>query len=82
MVLVQTGNNVTGTYEYQGGRITGTVSGNTLTGTWSESTTYSPPDDAGDVVLTMSGDCHSITGQWRYGSTGDWDGSWSGTRAY
>ncbi len=82
MVLVQTGNNVTGTYEYQGGHINGTVSGNKLTGTWSESPTYSPPDDAGDVELTISVDCNSITGQWRYGTTGGWNGSWSGTRVY
>jgi hypothetical protein len=82
MVLVQTGNNVSGTYTHDSGHIVGTLSGNKLTGTWSESPSYSPPDDAGDVELTISGDCNSITGQWRYGSTGGWSGSWSGTRAY
>jgi len=71
MVLVQTGNSVNGTYTYQGGNITGTVSGNKLTGTWSESPSYIPPDDAGDVELTISVDCNSITGRWRYDSTGD-----------
>ena len=82
MVLVQTGNNVSGTYTHDSGHIVGTVSGNKLTGTWSEAPSYSPTYDAGDVELTISDDCHSMMGQWRYGSTGGWSGSWSGTRAY
>ena len=79
MVLVKTGDHVVGNYTYQGGYIEGIVSGNTLTGTWSELPTYFPPDDGGSVVLTISNDCHSITGQWRYGFTGGCNGSWSGT---
>ena len=81
MTLVQNGNKVTGTYAHDDGKITGTVSGDTLTGTWSESPSYNPPDDAGDVVLTLSGDGKSISGNWRYGSnTGQWDGEWKATR--
>jgi len=73
MVLVQTGGQVTGTYEYEGGRIVGVVSGNTLRGTWLEAPSYSPPDDGGDFVFTISSDCSSFTENWRYGSTGDWE---------
>jgi len=80
MHLSQTGSQVTGTYEHDSGKIEGNLSGNTLTGTWSESPSYAPPDDAGDVEVTMSPDLGSFTGQWRYGSSGEWDGTWSGTR--
>jgi internalin A len=85
MVLVQTGGQVTGTYEYEGGRIVGVVSGNTLRGTWLEAPSYSPPDDGGDFEFTISSDCSSFTGNWRYGSTGDWEeahpnSGWTGDR--
>ena len=81
MTLVQNGDKVTGTYIHDDGKVVGTVSGNTLTGTWSESPSYNPPDDAGDFVLTLSADGKTITGNWRYGSnTGTWDGTWEGTR--
>ena len=79
MVLSQSGNQVAGTYAYDTGQIVGTVSGNILTGIWSEEPTYSPPDDAGDVVLTISSDGQTFSGQWRYDSSGSWYG-WSGTR--
>jgi len=77
MVLTQTGSKVTGTYTHDQGKITGPISGNTLTGTWSEEPSYSPPNDAGDVEFTMSEDGKSFTGQWRYGSDGAW-GIWEG----
>ncbi len=80
MVLNQVGNQVSGTYTWDTGHIQGTVSGDVFTGTWSEEPSYSPPDDAGDVQLTISGDGQSISGQWRYDSSGTWY-SWNGTRA-
>jgi len=80
MYLFQEGNQVTGDYEHDNGKLVGTVSGATLKGTWSEAPSYSPPDDAGDVELTMSSGGNSFTGRWRYGSSGDWDGTWSGER--
>jgi len=79
MTLTQTGAIVTGTYTHDKGKITGTVSGNTLTGKWSEAPSYSEPNDAGDVELQISGDCKSFSsGKWRYGSSGSWDGDWTG----
>ena len=95
MELVQTGNQVTGTasltlpqrtnltgsYKPDNGKIEGKVSGNTLIGTWSEAPSYSPPNEAGDFEFTISPDCNSFTGKWRYGSTGDWRvGDWTGSR--
>jgi hypothetical protein len=80
MTLVQTGSSVTGNYTHDSGKISGTVSGNKLVGTWSESPSYSAPNDAGDVELTLSSDENSFTGSWRYGSSGSWDGSWTGTK--
>lgn len=80
MVLSQSGNSVTGTYTHDQGRIQGTVSGDKLIGTWSESPSYSPPSDAGDLELTMSSDCKSLSGNWKYGSEGSWSGDWTGTR--
>jgi hypothetical protein len=80
MVLSQAGTQVNGTYTHDAGRITGTLSGSTLIGTWSEAPSYSPRNDAGDMQLTIAADCNSFTGTWRYGSSGDWSGDWTGTR--
>lgn len=81
MEFAQSGSHVTATYDYHDGRITGTVSGNTLTGTWSQSPSYQPPEDAGDVVFVMAADGNTLTGSWRFGTgTGTWDGTWTATR--
>ena len=80
MELVQDGSKVTGTYTWDEGKIEGMANGNMLTGTWSESPGYQPPDDAGDFKFALSDDGNSFTGEWRYGSTGDWQGSWNGKR--
>jgi len=77
MTLTQSGEGLTGSYTYQGGKISGSVENDTFTGTWSEDPSHSGPDDAGGVVLTLSG-CNSFTGTWGYGkdsSGGDWEGS-------
>ncbi|MBM4453138.1 MAG: hypothetical protein FJ013_00970 [Chloroflexi bacterium] len=78
--LSQSGNTVTGTYTYQGGKFEGYAQENTLVGKWSEQPTYLPPDDAGDVRFEMSADGNSFTGNWCYGSKFTWDGTWNGTR--
>lgn len=79
MKLTQSGNTVTGEYTWDKGKITGTVSGQVLKGTWSESPSYSPPNDAGDFEFTKT-TCDSFEGKWRYGSSGEWRTDWSGTR--
>lgn len=76
MQLSQSGDFVMGSYTFQDGVITGTVTGRTLAGTWGEGPTYEPPDQAGDVILTISSDGSSLTGKWRNGFSGDWTGEW------
>ena len=80
MELTQTGSSVTGTYTWDQGKIDGAVYGNALKGTWSEAPSYAPPADAGDFEFTLSSDGNSFTGKWRYGSSGDWEGDWTGER--
>ena len=78
MVITQNGNQITGTYTHDNGIISGTVSGDTFTGTWSEAPSYSAPNDAGDLIFEMAADGKSFSGRWRYGSSGDW-GDWTGS---
>jgi hypothetical protein len=62
MVLVQTGNMVTGTYEYDDGTITGAVQGNRLVGTWTEDRGGS----TGPVEFEMAQDGKTFSGWWAY----------------
>jgi hypothetical protein len=79
--LAQVGLSVSGDYDWDQGQIGGTVSGNTLGGRWSEAPSQPPdPADAGEFVFVMAADCQSFTGQWRYGSSGEWFTNWSGER--
>lgn len=79
MELQQSGNTVTGSYSNQG-RISGTVSGNKLAGTWSEPPDYSPPRNQGTFEFIMSDDCGSFSGSWGLGPSGSWVGQWNGNR--
>jgi hypothetical protein len=49
-----------------------------LHATWSQLPSYGPPNDAGDVQLTLSAGGSSFSDQWWYGSWGNRD-SWNGT---
>lgn len=80
VVIVQNGNEVTGTYEHDNGKIKSTIVGNKLTGTWSEAPTYLPPNDAGEFEMILSLDNQSFTGRWRYGKNGNWESGWNGNR--
>jgi len=82
ITFTQDGSSVTGTYvnpEYEfEGSIAGTVEGNTLTGTWSES---GLPGTSGTLVFVMSADEKSFTGTWE--RTNDPSGAtylWNGVR--
>ena len=72
LTATQNGNRVTGNYTWDQGKLAGTVSANQFTGTWSEAPSYQPPDDAGDMELTLAPDGQSMNGRWRYGSSGNW----------
>ena len=80
MNLARSGNSLTGTYAQNAGTLKGTISGNTCTGTWSNAPSYQPPDDAGDLILTLSANGNSLTGKFRHGSSGNWITTLSGTR--
>ncbi len=82
ITFTQTGSSVTGTYvnpEYDfEGSVTGTVEGNTLTGTWSES---GLPETSGTLEFVLSDDGNTFTGTWK--SANDESGatySWNGVR--
>jgi hypothetical protein len=79
MELTQNGTHVVGSYDHDNGRIAGSIQGSVLTGTWSESPTYSPSEDAGDVEFSIAPNCLTFTGRFRFGSAGDWT-VWNGTR--
>jgi hypothetical protein len=81
MQLNQSGSSVTGTYEANGGRLTGTVSGSLLRGTWAEMPSYAPPDHAGDFEFELGPQGNSFIGRWRYGTSGAYSFTeWIGTR--
>ncbi len=77
MHLTQTGNQVMGTYALCNGAatISGTVTGSTLDGTWTE------PCDGGQgrVHVALSADGNSFSGQWGEGTKTP-SVSWTGTR--
>ena len=82
MVLTQSGSTVTGTYEHDSGKLVGTLTDGVFVGKWSESPSYSEPNDAGDEVFYFTNDCNSFTGTWQYGvhTTGAWSGTWVGSK--
>ena len=69
MVLTQTGDSVSGTYDHLTGTINGTVSGDTLSGSWTQS------NDQGDITFTLDPTGASWSGTWTSGGGG---GSWTG----
>lgn len=77
MQLTQTDTRVNGNYAYSNGRITGTAFGNTLTGNWSKAPSYSSPNEAGKLELTLSKDGNSFQGRWKYADC-SWAGNWNG----
>ena len=70
MLLSQSGSSVTGTYDHLTGTIAGTVSGNTLSGAWTQS------NDRGTITVTLDATGRSWSGTWT-GSGGG--GTWTGT---
>jgi hypothetical protein len=60
MVLVQSGSSVTGTYEYNDGKIGGTVQGTSLVGTWDENN----GGNTGPFEFVMTPDGKSFNGWW------------------
>jgi hypothetical protein len=84
-LMAATAQNQTGTIAFQDVSIVAVVLGDKLSGTWSQPPSYGPPKDAGDIEFTISPDCRSFMGSWRYGyepgAKAPWDGTWTGTRS-
>lgn len=76
MVLSVSGNQVTGTYSFENGRISGTVSGNVLEGTWAQDNR----PQGGSFRWEISRDGRSWSGQWNYAGDAAWQGTWTGSR--
>ncbi len=78
MILKQKGSNVWGSYTHDKGKIVGNLQGKILTGTWSESPTYSPPKDAGTFQFIFDFKRNKFNGWWKYGFSGKWEDTWDG----
>jgi hypothetical protein len=68
MTITQNGNNLTGTYTWQQGSISGAVSGNIFSGVW----TQPGNNRSGQLEFTMSDDGMSFTMKWKYDADADW----------
>jgi outer membrane protein OmpA-like peptidoglycan-associated protein len=77
MTLTQSGAQVSGAYTFDDGRIAGTATGNTLSGTWTEAPTRMGRD-AGPFTFTLAPDGKSWTGQWGYTGEGLIRANWTG----
>jgi len=73
MTLSQSGNNVTGTYKHNNGRVEGTLNGRTLTGLWSQD------NGKGKFVFEFNSDFSEYTGKWGYNDAAP-SAKWNGTR--
>jgi hypothetical protein len=83
----QNGNKVSGSYDYNEGRVSGTLSGNTLTGYWVEketvvlcSTARDGSRNWGKIVFNFRQDGSGFSGRFGSCDSSNLPGGWSGTR--
>jgi hypothetical protein len=72
-ILEGSGDQVSGVTEADAGRLFGVVIGDRLVGGWAKPPSFAPPDDAGDLELTLDADGSMFTGRVRSGSDGEWE---------
>lgn len=81
MTLTQSGTSVSGSYDYYGGKLQGTLEGNILKCTWSQS--HDGVARKGKCSFELASDGNSFSGGWNYilsdGSDGN-GGGWGGKR--
>lgn len=79
--LIQDGNRVTGTYKFRNGTLTGTIVGNTITGTWTEvADSGTSKEPKGSFRFVFSPDGKSFKGSWGYGAKFYDGGQWNGEK--
>lgn len=69
----RSGDRVSGTYTHKEGRLEGTLSGNTLTGRWTQS------NGKGRLIFRFNADFSGFAGVWNYGDATP-DRQWNGRR--
>jgi hypothetical protein len=78
MYLTQKNNIVIGTYEYNNGKLKGTISGNKLTYTWNEYNNKYSYSGTGYFIIKKD---NSLYGQWKNEGVETWEGEWTATRS-
>ena len=73
--LTQSGNNVTGSYEHAGGKLKGTITGNRLDYTWTETN-----GKKGKGYFIISDEGKSISGRYGYNDDNSGGGEWKGRK--
>lgn len=79
MQLNQSGDAVTGSYDFRLGVIAGVAAGPILSGSWMQGPSYRAPEDLGEFEFTVGADCSSYAGRWRYAGDKVWS-TWIGQR--
>ena len=75
LFLTQSGNNVTGSYDHEGGKLKGTITGNRLDYTWTETN-----GKKGKGYFIISDDGKSISGRYGYNDDNSSAGEWKGRK--
>ena len=73
--LMQSGSAVTGTYDYEGGKLKGTITGNRLDYAWNQTN-----GKKGRGYFIISDDWQSMSGRYGYNDDDSDGGEWIGTR--
>ena len=73
--LTQSGNAVSGTYDYEGGKLEGTIIGNRLDYTWNQTN-----GKKGRGYFIISDDWNSMSGSYGYNDDDANGGEWKGTK--
>jgi hypothetical protein len=75
LFLTQSGNNVTGSYKYEGGKLKGTITGDQLDYTWTQTN-----GKKGKGYFVLSDDGKSISGRYGYNDDNSSAGEWKGRK--
>jgi hypothetical protein len=76
LCLLQTENKVTGSYNYKGGKLEGTITGNCLDYSWSQE-----DGKKGKGYFVVTNNWQNINGKYGYNDNSTSGGNWSGKRS-